>query len=118
MNKYYKLLKKITDNGRTQQNKKGNIVYLTNQLLQLKSRDLLNIFETHGIARNKLKNELELFQKGERLTERYRNVGVEWWDYVGPIMINSYPPYFMFTQFLGDCLNLRLKAFKCILNAF
>lgn len=42
----------------------------------------------------KLKNELELFQSGERLTEKYREKGITWWDYCGPILINSYPTYF------------------------
>ena len=47
-----------------------------------------------GIARNKLKTELELFQSGERFTERYREAGISWWDYCGPILVNSYPTYF------------------------
>ncbi|MBT2416219.1 thymidylate synthase, partial [Streptomyces sp. ISL-12] len=34
------------------------------------------------------------FMKGERLTEKYRDIGVSWWDYCGPILINSYPTYF------------------------
>jgi thymidylate synthase len=54
----------------------------------------LEILESHPVARNKLKNELNLFMKGERSTEAYRNIGVNWWDYCGPILINSYPTYF------------------------
>lgn len=77
-----------------QKNKKGENIYLLNQQLQLKAIDLLDIFEGHLIARNKLRNELELFQSGERLTEKYREVGITWWDYCGPILINSYPTYF------------------------
>ncbi|WP_283670362.1 thymidylate synthase [Candidatus Ornithobacterium hominis] len=42
----------------------------------------------------KLRNELELFQQGERLTERYKEAGINWWDYCGPILVNSYPTYF------------------------
>lgn len=94
MNKYYKLLNKILERGKIQQNKKGDIQYLLDEQLKLKPRDLLEIFESHGIARNKLKVELELFQKGERLTERYRDAGITWWDYCGPILVNSYPTYF------------------------
>ncbi|MBS9775012.1 MAG: thymidylate synthase [Tenacibaculum sp.] len=94
MNKYHKILNKILVKGRLQENKKGNIKYLTNELLELKPIDLLEIFEGHGIARNKLRNELELFQQGERLTENYRKKGIEWWDYCGPILVNSYPTYF------------------------
>lgn len=94
MNKYHEILKKILTKGKSQKNKKGSIKYLLNQKLDLKPFDLLEIFEGHGIARNKLKTELELFQKGERLTEEYHKHGIEWWDYCGPILVNSYPTYF------------------------
>lgn len=94
MNKYHKILEKILTKGKVQENKKGNITYLLNETLSLKPADLLEIFEGHGIARNKLKTELELFQSGERLTERYREAGITWWDYCGPILVNSYPTYF------------------------
>lgn len=94
MNKYHKTLEKILAKGKMQENKKGNITYLLNEQLSLKPADLLEIFEGHGIARNKLKTELELFQSGERLTERYREAGIYWWDYCGPILVNSYPTYF------------------------
>lgn len=94
MNKYHKTLEKILLKGKIQENKKGNITYLLNQKLELKPRDLLEIFEGHGIARNKLKTELDLFQSGERLTEKYREAGITWWDYCGPILVNSYPTYF------------------------
>lgn len=94
MNKYHKTLEKILTKGKVQDNKKGNITYLLNEHLSLKPGDLLDIFEGHGIARNKLKTELDLFQSGERLTERYREAGITWWDYCGPILVNSYPTYF------------------------
>lgn len=93
MNKYNQILAKILDKGKVQKNKKGNITYLTDQVLRMKPGDLLDIFESHGIARNKLKTELELFQSGERLTEAYREAGITWWDYCGPILVNSYPTY-------------------------
>jgi thymidylate synthase len=93
MNKYHLMLKKILDKGKDQANKKGNIKFLLNQKLVLKPRDLLEIFEGHGIARKKLATELELFQKGERSTEAYRLNGISWWDYCGPILVNSYPTY-------------------------
>ena len=88
------MLGKILARGKAQKNKKGNIKYLLNEALKLKPVDLLEIFEGHSVARNKLKNELELFQKGERLTENYRKAGITWWDYCGPILVNSYPTYF------------------------
>lgn len=87
------MLKKILDKGKDQANKKGNIKFLINQKLLLKPRDLLEIFEGHSIARKKLATELELFQKGERSTEAYRENGITWWDYCGPILVNSYPTY-------------------------
>lgn len=52
------------------------------------------IFESHGIARKKLKNELQLFMQYERNVERYRDVGINRWDYCGSILVNSYPTYF------------------------
>lgn len=94
MNKYHDTLKKVLSKGKAQENKKGQITYLLNEQLHLKPGDLLEIFEGHGIARVKLKKELELFQNGERLTENYREAGISWWDYCGPILVNSYPTYF------------------------
>lgn len=93
-NKYYAMLANILDNGKQQKNKKGNIIYLLNQQLSLDPADLLDIFEGHNIARKKLKNELQLFMQGERNVERYREVGINWWDYCGSILVNSYPTYF------------------------
>lgn len=94
MNKYHEILSKIIEKGKLQQNKKGTIKYLLNEQLRLKPADLLDVFEGHAIARNKLKNELQLFMSGERMTEKYRSAGVNWWDYCGPILVNSYPTYF------------------------
>lgn len=94
MNKYHKTLEKILKKGKKQRNNKGNIKYLINEKLELKPVDLLEILEGHGVARNKLKNELDLFMKGERNTEKYKEIGVSWWDYCGPILVNSYPTYF------------------------
>ena len=94
MNKYYKILGKVLEKGKTQTNKKGNIRYLLNEQLSLTPVDLLDIFESHSIARKKLKNELQLFMQGERNVERYRNVGINWWDYCGSVLVNSYPTYF------------------------
>lgn len=112
MNKYHQTLKKILDKGKVQENKKGSITYLTNHLLTLKPVDLLDIFEGHGIARNKLKTELELFQRGERLTERYREAGITWWDYCGPILVNSYPTYFEKLPKLIDQINREKRSSK------
>ena len=94
MNKYYQILGKVLEKGKTQTNKKGNIRYLLNEQLSLTPADLLDIFESHGIARKKLKDELQLFMQGERNVERYRDVGINWWDYCGSVLVNSYPTYF------------------------
>lgn len=94
MNKYHEILSKITQKGKVQQNKKGSITYLLNQKIELKPIDLLELFESHGLAKKKLKDELNLFMQGERSTEAYRGIGVSWWDYCGPILVNSYPTYF------------------------
>ena len=93
-NKYYLMLANILENGKIQTNKKGTILYLLNERLTLSPGDLLDIFEGHTIARKKLRNELQLFMQGERNVERYREVGINWWDYCGAILVNSYPTYF------------------------
>ncbi len=93
-NKYHQILARILDNGRHQVNKKGNITYLINEQLSLTPADLLEIFEGHGLARKKLRSELRLFMSGERSVEKYREAGINWWDYCGSILVNSYPTYF------------------------
>ena len=94
MNKYYQILDKILEQGKPQANKKGYLRYLLNEQLSLSPGDLLDIFESHGIARKKLKNELQLFMQGERQVEKYREAGINWWDYCGSVLVNSYPTYF------------------------
>ncbi len=88
------MLDKILSTGKTQRNKKGSIKYLLNEQLHLTPADLLDIFEGHNIARRKLKNELQLFMQGERNVAAYREAGINWWDYCGSILVNSYPTYF------------------------
>lgn len=94
MNKYYQTLEKILQYGKTQDNKKGRIKYLLNERLILSPADLLDIFESHGIARKKLKEELKLFMQGIRDVEKYTEAGITWWDYCGHTLMNSYPTYF------------------------
>lgn len=112
MNKYQKTLQHVLKKGKRQKNKKGEITYLLNQALHLVPGDLLEIFEGHGIARNKLKNELQLFMAGERLTEKYREIGVNWWDYCGPILVNSYPTYFEKLPGLIEKINKEKRNSK------
>lgn len=111
-NKYYAILEKILKEGKNQTNKKGNIRYLLNESLTLTPGDLLDIFETHGIARKKLRSELSLFMKGERDVEKYREAGITWWDYCGRILINSYPTYFEKLPGLIEKINREKRSSK------
>lgn len=106
------MLSKIIAKGKVQQNKKGSITYLLNQTLELKPLDLLELFEGHAVARKKLKDELGLFMAGERSTEAYRDVGVTWWDYCGPILVNSYPTYFEQLPKLLERINKEKRTSK------
>lgn len=112
MNKYHEVLKKILAIGKVQNNKKGDIKYLLNQQLKLTAIDLLDIFEGHTVPRNKLRGELNLFMQGERNTERYRELGISWWDYCGPVLINSYPTYFEKLPGLISLINKEKRPSK------
>ena len=112
MNKYHEILDKILTKGRCQENKKGSITYLVNQALELKPIDLLQLFEGHSVAKKKLKDELVLFMRGERSTEAYREIGVSWWDYCGPILVNSYPTYFEQLPRLIEKINKEKRTSK------
>lgn len=112
MNKYHQILNKVLAGGKTQTNKKGNIRYLLNEQLSLTPADLLDIFEGHGLARKKLRSELQLFMQGERNVEKYRDAGINWWDYCGSILVNSYPTYFEKLPPLIDRINREKRSSK------
>ena len=112
MNKYYQMLEKVLNSDKTQQNKKGEIRYLLNERITLTPIDLLDIFESHGIARKKLRNELSLFMEGERNVEKYREAGINWWDYCGSILVNSYPTYFQKLPPLIERINRERRNSK------
>lgn len=112
MNKYHQILNKILLKGKNQTNKKGSNTFLLNQALRLKPIDLLELFEGHAVAKKKLKDELQLFIKGERSTEAYREIGVSWWDYCGPILVNSYPTYFEKLPKLIEKINREKRTSK------
>lgn len=112
MNKYHQILNKILNEGKEQRNKKGSIRYLLNEYLTLTPADLLDIFETHGIARKKLRQELLLFMRGERSVERYREAGITWWDYCGQTLVNSYPTYFEKLPPLIEKINKEKRTSK------
>lgn len=75
MNKYYSIFSLIMSEDKPQNNKKGGIRNLTNQVLHLSPADLLDIFETHAIARKKLHAELQMFQTGIIATSALRRGG-------------------------------------------
>lgn len=112
MNKYYQILQKVLVHGKTQTNKKGTIRYLLNERLTLSPADLLDIFEGHFIARKKLKSELSLFMQGELNVEKYREAGINWWDYCGPILVNSYPTYLKKLPPLIEQINREKRSSK------
>lgn len=112
MNKYYKTLQNIVSNGKTQQNKKGNITYLLNEALSMSVEDLNNIFEQHPIAKGKLKKELELYFKGETEVSEYNKEGIKWWDYCSPNLVNSYPTYFKKLPSLINKINKEKRPSK------
>lgn len=106
------MLEKVLNSDKTQQNKKGGIRYLLNERITLTPVDLLDIFESHGIARKKLRNELSLFMEGERNVEKYREAGIKWWDYCGSILVNSYPTYFQKLPPLIERINRERRNSK------
>lgn len=112
MNKYHQILHKVLALGKNQTNKKGNTRYLLNEQLSLTPADLLDIFEGHGIARKKLRSELQLFMQGERNVEKYRDAGINWWDYCGSILVNSYPTYFEKLPPLLEKINREKRSSK------
>lgn len=111
-NKYHQILARIIDRGRHQDNRKGKIIYLLNEQLSLSPADLLDIFEGHTLARKKLRSELSLFMSGERSVEKYRQAGINWWDYCGSILVNSYPTYFEKLPPLINRINTERRPSK------
>ncbi len=83
-----------------------------NEQLHLIPSDLLDIFEGYNIARKKLKSELRLFMQGERNVSAYREAGINWWDYCGQILVNSYPTYFEKLPPLVDKINREKRNSK------
>jgi thymidylate synthase len=112
MNKYHLKLKEILEKGSFQENKKGGIKYLLNEQLKLSKGDLLDVFEDHAIARNKLKSELDLFTLGVERVNEYNEAGINWWDYCGKRLINSYPKYLGKLPELIEKINNELRSSK------
>jgi thymidylate synthase len=112
MNKYYQTLQNILDKGKTQSNKKGNIKYLINEVLSMDKKDLLKIFDEHKIAKIKLQKEIDLYFKGITEVRKYNEVGIFWWDYCAPTLINSYPTYFEKLPALISKINTEKRPSK------
>lgn len=112
MNKYYKLLNNIINTGQKQNNKKGNIIYLLNQVLSMNVNDLNKIFNEHKIAKKKLKNELILYCKGIDEVIEYNKLNITWWDYCKPKMKNTYPKYFKKLPELINKINKEKRSSK------
>jgi len=112
MNKYHNLLQSIVTVGRNQQNKKGGIKYLINEKISMDKGELVELFSIHKVAKKKLKAELELYMTGKTETEEYRAVGIDWWDYCSPRLINSYPTYFKKLPALIAKINKEKRSSK------
>lgn len=69
-------------------------------------------FWKYSRARKKLRNELSLFMAGERDLTKYREAGINWWDYCGQILINSYPTYFEKLPGLIEQINREKRNSK------
>jgi len=112
MNKYYKLLDKILKQGKEQKNRKGDIKYLLNEVLSMTPANVKRILKEHPIAKNKLSKELELYCNGITSVKDYNEVGITWWDYCAPNMINTYPTYFKKLPALVEKINKEKRPSK------
>jgi len=112
MNKYYKLLNKIINKGLKQNNKKGNIIYLLNEVLSMNVKDINQIFNEHKIAKKKLENELILYCNGVDEVKEYNKLKITWWDYCKPKMKNTYPKYFKKLPELIKKINKEKRSSK------
>ena len=111
-NKYYEVLTNIIENGDIQTNKKGDITYIINQVLNMDKVDLDKIFKEHPIAKKLLSAELDLYYKGETKISEYNKHGIYWWDYCKPELLNSYPTYFKELPALIAKINKEKRSSK------
>lgn len=110
--KYYKLLEKIMNDGHVQENKKGSIKFLMNARLSFDTLELAELFSKHKVAKTKLGQELLLYMAGETSVAKYNAIGIEWWNYCAPTLINSYPTYFKKLPALIDKINAEKRSSK------
>lgn len=50
--------------------------------------------------------------QGERQVEKYREVGIAWWDYCGSVLVNSYPTYLEKLPLLIEKINHEKRNSK------
>jgi thymidylate synthase len=112
-NSYYNLLRKIIEDGKMQQQKKGKIIYLINQVLSFSKSELDILFtKTYKVPEKLLKRELKLYMEGNINVKDYKEQGINWWDYCSPTMVNTYPTYFKKLPKLIDKINSEKRPSK------
>ena len=112
MNKYYLLLKNILEFGELQLNKKGDNIGLLNQRLAMSPSDIELILKEHPIAKKLLRAELNLYMDGVTDVASYNDIGIHWWDYCAPTMVNTYPTYFRRLEALLTKINNEKRSSK------
>ena len=50
--------------------------------------------------------------QGGRNVEKYREAGINWWDYCGPVLVNSYPTYLEKLPPLIEKINREKRSSK------
>lgn len=112
-NKYFGLLRNIIVEGKSQQQKKGEIVYLLNQLLSFNKAEIDELLNNHyKVPEKLLKRELKLYMEGNTNVADYKSQGINWWDYCAPTMLNTYPTYFEKLPDLIDKINKEKRPSK------
>lgn len=95
LKEYRKLCWEIFKSSNYQENKKGMSKYLLNYHMIFKRASLeKDIADEYSLPTYKLITEMKLYLRGESSTAKYREKGIEWWNYAGDEMINSYPHHF------------------------
>jgi|TARA_R100000081_G_scaffold78311_1_gene44897 thymidylate synthase len=112
-NKYFNLLNNILNYGKRQKQKKGEIVYLLNQVLSFNKTELNELLNEHyKVPEKLLKSELELYMEGVNEVVKYKKQGIHWWDYCAPTMLNTYPTYFSKLPALIEKINNEKRPSK------
>jgi thymidylate synthase len=118
LNKYHQLLQDTLD-GQVQGANKGLSTFKINQTLSLTDVEIKKLYglegytnEHFGVAKKWLKDELELYMSGETDESKYKEKGIDWWDYCAPTLINTYPTYFAKLPALIEQMNKEKRHSK------